>query len=66
MPIYRLGNSGNWRKLSAIYRLGNTGVWRKIAAAYRLGSAGNWRKTKPVAHRDGSQRKAPEGARGLQ
>jgi hypothetical protein len=44
MPIYRLGNSGNWRKLSAIYRLGNTGVWRKIAAAYRLGSAGNWRK----------------------
>jgi len=44
MPIYRLKNSGEWRKLAKIYRLKNTGAWRSLSRIYRLKANGTWRK----------------------
>lgn len=44
MPVYRLKNSGSWRKLSRIYRLKANGTWRSLAAVYRLKSNGIWKK----------------------
>ena len=44
MPIYRLNNSGMWKKLGKVYRLNNNGMWKQLSNMYRLNNSGMWKK----------------------
>jgi len=44
MPIYRLNNSGVWKKLGEAYRLNQNGIWKSLGSMYRLNQNGIWKK----------------------